>query len=103
MTTGHTEADIPRLNPARIQRMHALLTEAFAPELLEIDDDSHRHRGHGGGAQGHGHFSLRIVSDAFAGMPAVKRHRAIYAALGAMMVEDIHALAIIARTPAEAG
>lgn len=100
--SGHTEADIPRLNPARIERMRALLTAAFAPTELDIVDDSHRHAGHGGGAQGHGHFSLRIVSDAFARMPAVQRHRAVYAALGTMMQDDIHALAITARAPGEA-
>lgn len=98
--TGFTEADIPRLNPERIQRMRALLVEAFAPEALDITDDSHKHRGHGGGAQGHGHFSVRIVSAAFAGMPLLARHRAIYAALGRMMVDDIHALSIHAQVPA---
>ena len=103
MSGGHTEADIPRLNPGRIARMRELLAAEFAPTLLEIDDDSHRHAGHGGGAQGHGHFSVRIVSAAFAGMPPLRRHRAIYAALGTMMRDDIHALAIRAQTPDEAG
>lgn len=97
--TGHTEADIPRLNPERIERMRALLTAAFQPTELEITDDSHKHAGHGGGAHGHGHFSLRIVSAAFAGMPPLARHRAIYQALGSMMQDDIHALAIDARAP----
>lgn len=103
MSGGHTEADIPRLNPGRIARMRELLAAEFAPTLLEIDDDSHRHAGHGGGAQGHGHFSVRIVSAAFAGMPPLRRHRAIYAALGTMMRDDIHALAIRAQAPDEAG
>ncbi len=97
--TGHTEADIPRLNPGRIERMREMLTTAFAPELLEITDDSARHAGHGGGAHGHGHFSVRIVSAAFATMPPLARHRAIYEALGSMMRDDIHALAIDARAP----
>ena len=95
----HTEADIPRLNPGRIARMRELLTAAFEPLELEIADDSHRHAGHGGGAQGHGHFSVRIVSAKFAGMAPLARHRAIYAALGQMMRDDIHALAIDARAP----
>ncbi|MGY0504197.1 BolA family protein [Luteimonas sp. e5] len=97
--SGYTEADIPRLNPARIERMRQLLSEAFAPSVLEIVDDSHKHAGHGGGAHGHGHFSLHIVSPAFAGMSPLACHRAIYAALGRMMQDDIHALAI----KAEAG
>jgi BolA protein len=92
--SGHTAADIPRLNPERIERMRALLEAAFAPQSLEIADDSHKHAGHSGGAQGHGHFSVHIVSAAFAGMSPVARHRAVYAALGEMMQTDIHALAI---------
>ncbi len=99
---SHTEADIPRLNPGRIEKMRALLTAAFDPVELDIRDDSHRHAGHGGGAQGHGHFSVRIVSAAFAGMLPLARHRAIYAALGTMMTDDIHALAIDAKAPAAA-
>ena len=55
--------------------------------------------GHAGGEQGHGHFSVRIVSAAFAGLSPLARHRAVYAALGDMMQSDIHALAIRAETP----
>ena len=96
---SYSEADIPRLNPGRIERMRGLLTAAFDPVELTITDDSHKHAGHAGGAQGHGHFSVRIVSAKFAGMPPLARHRAIYAALGNMMTDDIHALAIDARAP----
>lgn len=97
--SGHTAADIPRLNPARIERMRTLLETAFAPQSLEITDDSHKHAGHAGGEQGHGHFSVRIVSAAFAGLSPLARHRAVYAALGDMMQSDIHALAIRAEAP----
>ena len=100
---GWTEADIPRLNPARIERMRALLQEALQPERLEIADDSHRHAGHAGARGGQGHFTVEIVSTAFAGLAPIARHRAVYAALGDMMATDIHALAIRARTPDEAG
>ncbi len=96
---SYSKADIPRLNPGRIERMRGLLTAAFDPVELAITDDSHKHAGHGGGAQGHGHFSVRIVSAKFAGMLPLARHRAIYAALGNMMTDDIHALAIDARAP----
>lgn len=94
---SYTEADIPRLNPIRIAKMRERLTAAFAPLELDIRDDSHKHAGHGGGAEGHGHFSVRIVSAAFAGMAPLARHRAVYAALGEMMQDDIHALAIEAK------
>jgi BolA protein len=89
-------------NALRIERMRALLAAAFAPELLEVIDDSHRHVGHAGARDGRGHFKVEIVSAAFAGKPPLGRHRAVYAALGEMMVNDIHALSIRARTPAEA-
>lgn len=88
-------------NSERIVRMRALLEQAFAPERLEIRDDSHRHAGHAGARDGHGHFTLEIRSAAFAGMAPLARHRAVYAALGAMMQDDIHALAIRASAPNE--
>ena len=67
---------------ARVEAIRARLSAQFAPERLEIDDDSHRHAGHAGARDGRGHFSVRVVSDAFAGMPPLARHRAVYAALG---------------------
>ena len=94
---------IPAANPARVARIRTLLTEAFAPVALEVVDDSHRHIGHEGARGGMGHFSVDIVSPAFAGMAPLARHRAVYAALGEMMQTDIHALAVRARTPEEAG
>lgn len=86
---------------ARVEAIRARLSAQFAPERLEIDDDSHRHAGHAGARDGRGHFSVRVVSDAFAGMPPLARHRAVYAALGDLMQTDIHALAIDARAPGE--
>ena len=100
--TDWTEADIPRLNPARIERMRELLTEALAPRHLAIIDDSHRHAGHAGARGGQGHFSVDIVSAAFAGKLPLARHRLVYAALDDLMQADIHALSIRARTPDEA-
>ena len=93
----------PAANPARMARMRELLATTFAPESIEIIDDSHRHVGHEGAPDGHGHFRVEIVSSAFAGLAPIARHRAVYAALGDMMTTDIHALAIRARTPDEAG
>ena len=103
MSGGWTESDIPRLNPARVQRMRVLLTEALAPARLEIIDDSHKHAGHAGARGGQGHFSVDIVAAAFAGKLPLARHRLVYAALGELMQADIHALSIRARTPEEAG
>jgi BolA protein len=86
-------------NAARLARMRQRLEAAFAPAALEIRDDSHRHAGHEGARDGRGHFIVDIASAAFAGMAPLARHRAVYAALGSMMEEDIHALSIQARLP----
>ena len=74
---------------------------ALHPESLEIQDDSAAHAGHAGARAGGGHYSIVIVSPAFAGQPAQRRHRMVYAALGAMMTQEIHALAIQAYAPDE--
>ncbi len=71
------------------------------PDHIEIEDESARHAGHAGARSGGGHYKLTIVSAAFAGENAVGRHRRIYAALGDLMSNRIHALAINALTPDE--
>jgi BolA protein len=87
----------------RVDAIRAALAAALAPLALEVRDDSHRHVGHEGAKDGRGHFSVDVVSQAFEGLGPVARHRAVYAAVDALMATDIHALAIRARTPAEAG
>jgi acid stress-induced BolA-like protein IbaG/YrbA len=47
------------------------------------------------------HFFATIVSPAFEGLPRVRRHQAVYAALGDRMREEIHALSMKTLTPAE--
>ena len=89
------------LNPARIARMRELLTAEFSPLQLDIVDESHKHAGHAGARDGRGHFRVRILAAAFAGLSPVKRHQRVYAALGAMMQTDIHALTLETRTPDE--
>lgn len=84
----------------RVERIREALQQAFAPQRLEVEDDSHRHAGHAGARDGRGHFNVVVVSDAFAGMLPLARHRAVYAALGSMMDTDIHALSIKAEPPA---
>ena len=88
-------------NNARLARMRELLQE-LQPSALAITDDSHKHAGHEGARDGRGHFSVDVVSEAFAGLAPLARHRRVYAALGDMMQTDIHALSIRARTGAEA-
>jgi len=82
------------MSAERVEKIRQLLEEAFAPESLDVDDDSHMHAGHEGAKGGLGHFSVSIVSEHFNGMRVLARHRAVYDALGDMMQTDIHALAI---------
>jgi BolA protein len=75
---------------------------ALQPSRLELSDDSAQHAGHEGAKGGGGHYSLTIVSPQFSGKNTVARHRLVYAALGSMMQQQIHALAIRAYAPDEA-
>lgn len=87
----------------RVAAIRRALETALAPQSLQVEDESHLHAGHAGAADGRGHFRVDIISATFAGMNAIARHRAVYAAVGDLMTTDIHALAIRARTPEEAG
>jgi BolA family transcriptional regulator, general stress-responsive regulator len=72
------------------------------PVELDLVDESEQHRGHAGYAPGgNTHWRLSIVSPRFAGQSVVARHRMVYQALGNLMQNPIHALAISARTPEE--
>lgn len=100
-----TESSENRSRPrdTRVAAIRAAIEKALAPTALVVDDESHRHVGHAGAADGRGHFRVEVVSEAFAGLNPIARHRAVYAAVGELMATDIHALSISARTPAEAG
>jgi BolA protein len=78
------------------------LNSALSPTRIELVDDSDTHRGHGGyNPEGESHFTLEIVSEAFAGKSRVERQRMIYKALGELIRERVHALQIRARAPGE--
>ncbi len=78
------------------------LRKAFAPESLQVEDESHRHEGHAGHRPGgQTHFRLYIVSEAFRGKSRLERHRMINAALASEFAGGVHALAIHAAAPGE--
>jgi BolA protein len=78
------------------------LRAALAPTRLAVINDSARHLGHAGDdGSGESHFTVEIEAEAFAGMSRLERQRAVNAALGDLMKERIHALAIRARAPGE--
>lgn len=85
----------------RIDRICVRLTETFAPEACQLDDESALHAGHAGAASGGGHYRLFIVSDRFEKQSRIQRHRLVYDCLSDMMHKDIHALAITALAPSE--
>ncbi|MGI9292205.1 MAG: BolA family protein [Gammaproteobacteria bacterium] len=83
----------------RIDRIRDLLEQAFTPQHLEIEDQSHLHAGHAGAKDGRGHFRVDITAEAFRDKPMLQQHRLVYSALADMMKTDIHALIIEARPP----
>jgi BolA family transcriptional regulator, general stress-responsive regulator len=78
------------------------LTEAFAPQSLNVLDESHQHEGHAGHRPGgQTHFRVYIVSEAFKGKTRIERHRMINESLSGELADGVHALAIHAAAPGE--
>ena len=79
------------------------LTDALRPTRLELEDQSAHHIGHAGhDGRGESHFALTIESAAFAGQSRIARQRLVYAALGELMRDRVHALTIKAVAPGDA-
>jgi stress-induced morphogen len=78
------------------------LRGAFAPAVIEVVNDSYRHAGHGSSPQtGESHFSVFVVSAAFAGKSRLERHRMVNIALAEELAGPVHACAVTALTPEE--
>ena len=79
--------------PMSAEALHADLAEAFPDAEIAIDD-----------LAGDGdHYRARIVSAVFAGLPRVRQHQLVYAALKGKMGGELHALALETSAPSEAG
>ena len=76
------------------EALRTRLQAALPGAQVEVDDESHLHAGHAGAQGGAGHFRVRILADAFAGLPLMARHRLVYDALAGLIPLGIHALAI---------
>ena len=106
---GHRQTiDNPAMTntQTRAERIQATLTQAFAPTILQVNDDSAHHAGHSGAqAGGQSHYSVLLVSTAFQGVNRVARSRAVHTALdskfGPAEQGGMHALALTLRTPEE--
>jgi BolA protein len=83
-----------------VELMQAKLA-LLQPSHVEIIDDSAKHANHAGAKSGGGHYRLDIISTHFANQNTLARHRLVYATLGDLMQQQIHALTISALTPAE--
>lgn len=77
------------------ERMRAKLEAAFAPEFLEVVDDSESHRGHAGWREGGGtHFYVTMRAAALDGLSRVERSRAVHRVLQEELAGRVHALAL---------
>lgn len=93
MTTS--DSNIPAAKTNRGQRITAALEEAFAPEHLEVIDESHLHHGHmGWSPEGETHYRVRLNATVFTGLSRVQQHRKVNAALKDEFDRGLHALAL---------
>lgn len=76
--------------PMPIEALEAALREGFPDADIEVQD-----------LAGDGdHYKARVVSPAFKGLPRVKQHQLVYAALKGRMGGELHALALETSSPA---
>jgi BolA protein len=88
---------------SRADRIRTALEAAFAPARVSVTDDSQRHAGHAGARPGgETHYTVAVVSAAFAGQSRVARSRAVHAVLEAEFGTGLHALSLQLATPEEA-
>ena len=89
----------------RTDRLRAAVEQGFAPQQLEIEDESARHAGHAGvrdaGGGGETHYAMLVVSEAFRGRSRVQRSRMLHEALAQEFASGLHALSLTLRTPEE--
>jgi len=75
--------------PMPAAELEAHLRAAFPDATIAIDD-----------LAGDGdHYRARVVAEAFRGLPRVRQHQLVYAALGGKMGGDLHALALETAPP----
>ena len=75
--------------PMPVDQLEQRLKDAFPGASISIDD-----------LAGDGdHYRARIVCEAFRGLPRVRQHQLVYAALGGAMGGELHALALETSAP----
>lgn len=69
--------------------------EHLNPSYIDVRDDSHAHAEHiENPTGGLTHATITIVSEVFAGLPSVKRHKLIYSSLQDALASSLHALCL---------
>ena len=75
--------------PMPASEIEELIRAAFPDAAVEITD-----------LAGDGdHYAAKVTSAAFKGMPRVRQHQAVYAALGGRMGGELHALQLVTAVP----
>jgi BolA protein len=84
------------------QQIRETLMVALEPTRLDVVNESHLHAGHASSpGTGESHYRLLVVSPHFAGKSRIARHRLVNDALGDILRDRIHALAIKTFAPDE--
>lgn len=84
------------------EQLAARLRQGLEPAHLDVVDFSAAHAGHAGARpEGESHFQVTVVAEQFAGRSRLERQRLVLGAAGDLMEGRIHALTIMALTPAE--
>jgi BolA protein len=104
MDKRHVNPQTASMAGALQSEIESLLTQAFAPSRLEVINDSAKHHGHAGDdGSGESHFTVVIESAVFAGKSRLERQRMVNRALGDIPGDRVHAMAIRAFAPGDAG
>ncbi|MFA5631373.1 MAG: BolA/IbaG family iron-sulfur metabolism protein [Porticoccaceae bacterium] len=80
------------------QRIEGKLNVAFAPDFIEVVNESHMHSVP---ANSETHFKVTLVTEKFAGLRLVRRHQDVYKVLDDELKSGVHALALHTYTPDE--
>ncbi len=80
------ELPVVKMTPEKIQQ---LIAERMPDARVEVSG-------------GDGKYTANVTSEAFDGLPPLKRHRLVYACVNDEIASgELHALTIVAKTPAE--
>ncbi len=86
------------ITSTRLQRIQDILTQACAPSVCELIDESYMHQVPEGAES---HFKLTLVSDRFSGLNRIERHRLINGLLVTEFQNGLHAFSLALYSPEE--